>query len=163
MSDFTSLPTPADLLLTSTHGPPPPLFVILTLSPVHLFVPTDFTIKRPTLSGPSDENFNWHKESLLGTVNALHDYIICLILLPVNAPMVNCQDELSLHLLQEEAQAPGGSLSGIMLLPVSAEPNRRPWAKEGDCMPCWAVWLRLMPRASCCFRALFLTSCQGSA
>lgn len=42
--------------------------------------------------------------------------------------MVNCQDELSLHLLQEEAQAPGGSLSGIMLLPIPAEPNRRPWA-----------------------------------
>lgn len=65
------------------------------------------------------------------TVNVLHDYIICLILLPVNAPMVNCQDELSLHLLQEEAQAPGGSLSRIILLPVSAEPNRRPWAKGG--------------------------------
>lgn len=42
--------------------------------------------------------------------------------------MVNCQDELSVHLLQEEAQASGGSLSGIMLLPVLAEPNRRPWA-----------------------------------
>lgn len=42
--------------------------------------------------------------------------------------MVNCQDELSLHLLQEEAQAPGGSLSRIMLLPIPAEPNRRPRA-----------------------------------
>ncbi len=42
--------------------------------------------------------------------------------------MVDCQDELSLHLLQEEAQAPGGSLSRIMLLPIPAEPNQRPLA-----------------------------------
>lgn len=55
-------------------------------------------------------------------------HIISLILLPVNAPMVNCQDELSLHLLQEEAQAPRGSLSRIMLLPFPAEPILRPWA-----------------------------------
>lgn len=45
--------------------------------------------------------------------------------------MVNCQDELSMHLLQEEAQAPGGSLSRIMLLPIPAEPNRRPWSWPG--------------------------------
>lgn len=62
-------------------------------------------------------------------------HIICLILLPVNAPMVNCQDELSLHLLQEEAQSPGGSLWGIKLLPIG-EPNRRACAR-GDCMPRW--------------------------
>lgn len=77
---------------------------------------------------------NGLEEFLLRRVNTLHDYIICLILLPVNVPMVNCQDELSLHLLQEEAQAPGGSLSRIMLLPVPAEPNRRPWAGGIACL-----------------------------
>lgn len=44
-----------------------------------------------------------------------------------------------------------------------SSPNRIDGPGQGDGMPCWAFWLGLMPWASCCFRALFLTSCQGSA
>lgn len=121
----------------------------------------------------TDHHLNWPDtpwllwnaayKCLLKRVNALHDYTsFCLILLPVNASMVNCQDELSLHLLQEEASPPGVHYQGSCCFP--SPPNRidgpGAWAERGiGCLV--AVWLRLMSWACCCFRALFLASCLG--
>lgn len=122
----------------------------MPLSPGHLGV-LRFGLKR-TLKPPW--SVTARKNASAGRTNALHGYIICLIPLPVNAPVVEFQNELSLHLLQEEAQAPGDSLSRIMLLPIPAEPTQRLWIVGLHASP-GSLASTDAPKASCCFRALF--------
>lgn len=55
----------------------------------------------------------------------------CKNLVSESALVVDCQDELSLHLLLEEAGDPWGSLSNIMLLPVPFEPESMALGTEG--------------------------------
>lgn len=111
-------------------------------------------------------------------VHTPHGHVsFVLILLPVSAPVVECQDELSLHLLQEEAQAPGVHYQGSYCFPsppappLPGPPNlvNGPGGQpgvDGNGMPRWRC---LAPtdappiRASCCFRALFPSSCHYCA
>lgn len=55
----------------------------------------------------------------------------CKNLVSVSALLVGGQDELSLHLFLEEAGAPWGSLSNIMLLPILFEPESMALGTEG--------------------------------